>query len=171
MAGHDRRHVVDHRGLVLPTDFLVLSIVAVAIAAAVYVVSAHPGRATDNDAPPTVAQSITPSPSPTLAAKPIKKKARPALQRSDYSVVVFNNSNVKGLAARTAQRAQSAGWKVVGEDNWYGTISSSTVYFPDSMRRAARVLARDLGISRVQPAVAPMSGQRLTVILTADFSG
>ena len=36
------------------------------------------------------------------------------------------------------------------------------------LEAAAKALALDLGISRVSPAVDPMGGDRLTVILTAD---
>jgi hypothetical protein len=149
---------------------LVLSLVAVAVASVAFVLTSHPGRVSDTDEPAPVVHSVTASPTPSAPPSPVKR-ARPAVKRAAYQVVVFNNSNIKGLAARTADRAHTAGWKVVGEDNWYGTISSSTVYFPPPMRRAARLLAHDLGISRVQPAVAPMSDQKLTVILTADYSG
>jgi hypothetical protein len=82
---------------------------------------------------------------------------------------VFNNSGISGLAGSTAARAQGAGWQVVGSDNWYGTIDASTVYYPDRLRRQAKLLAKDLGISRVKPMFAPMGGDRLTVILTADY--
>jgi hypothetical protein len=33
------------------------------------------------------------------------------------------------------------------------------------------VLARDLGIARVKPSIAPMRNDRLTVILTGDYAG
>ena len=60
------------------------------------------------------------------------------------------------------------GWQVVGEDNWYGAIPASTVYYPERLKKAAQLLALDLGIDRVLPAVDPMQMDRLTVILTAD---
>ena len=62
----------------------------------------------------------------------------------------------------------AAGWRVVGSDNWYGTIPASTVYYPAKLERAARALALDLGIRRTARAVDPMRLDRLTVILTAD---
>jgi hypothetical protein len=83
--------------------------------------------------------------------------------------VVFNNSNIKGLAGKTATRAQRAGWNVVATDNWYGTVDTSTVYFPPRLKAAGTLLAKDLGITRVKPAIEPMRPDRLTVILTADF--
>jgi hypothetical protein len=58
----------------------------------------------------------------------------------------------------------------VGSDNWYGAIDASTVYYPRQLRRAAELLAKDLGIARAEPIIDPMRGDRLTVILTADYS-
>ena len=52
------------------------------------------------------------------------------------------------------------------EDNWYGTIPKSTVYYPAALADEAKVLAEDLGIQRMRPAVSPMSFERLTLILT-----
>jgi hypothetical protein len=85
-------------------------------------------------------------------------------------VSVFNNSNISGLAASTAERIGAVGWQVVGSDNWYGTIPATTIYYPDRLRDAARLLSKDLGVPRLMPAVDPMSMDRLTVILTADFA-
>jgi hypothetical protein len=95
--------------------------------------------------------------------------ATPAVKRAKIYVTVFNNSNVKGLAGKTATRAEHAGWNVVGTDNWYGTVDASTVYFPARLKAAGALLAKDLGIARVKPAIAPMRADRLTVILTADY--
>jgi hypothetical protein len=89
----------------------------------------------------------------------------------DVFVEVYNNGGGYGLAASTAGRLQAAGWQVVATDNWYGDIPSSTVYFPSSLQREAEQLARSLGIARTWPAVAPMRFDRLTVILTSDYSG
>ena len=60
--------------------------------------------------------------------------------------------------------------QVVGSDNWYGTISASTVYYPARLKAQAELLGKDLGISRLKPTIAPMRGDRLTVILTRDYS-
>ena len=83
---------------------------------------------------------------------------------------MFNNSGITGLASRTSGRAQGAGWNVVGSDNWYGTIPASTVYYPPRLKAAAHLLALDLGLHRVMPAVSPMRLDRLTVILTGPLA-
>jgi hypothetical protein len=98
------------------------------------------------------------------------KVKRPVVKRSSVYVDVYNNSNVTGLAGQTATRIASAGWQVVGSDNWYGTIPATTIYYPERLKAAALLLSKDLGIERVLPAIDPMSMDRLTVILTADYS-
>jgi hypothetical protein len=164
-----RRTAVQHSegGAVPPTGILLGCIAAVAIALIGFVLTLHPDSGPDHAT--TVAATAPPSPtaSPTATTK---AKKRPAVKRHKINVVVFNNSNIKGLAARTAATAHRRGWQVVGQDNWYGTITASTVYYPPALQRAARLLARDLNIHRVMPAVTPMQTDRLTVILTADYS-
>ena len=116
----------------------------------------------------TTAPAPSPSADPTVVTAPKIKKKKPVVKRGDVYVVVFNNSGITGLAGSVAGRATQAGWQVVGADNWVGTIPASTVYYPPKLEAAAKLLALDLGVSRVQPAVEPMLFDRLTVILTAD---
>ena len=97
-------------------------------------------------------------------------EAEPTVKRGDVYIDVYNNSNITGLAGRTAERIGSAGWQVVGSDNWYGTIPATTIYYPERLRDAADLLSKDLGIERVLPAIDPMSMDRLTLIVTADFA-
>ncbi|QWC84079.1 LytR C-terminal domain-containing protein [Nocardioidaceae bacterium] len=101
-----------------------------------------------------------------LSGEQLSKKKPPKIVRSEEYVEIYNNTGIVGLAADSASRAQGVGWNVVAVDNWYGTIVDTTVYYPSGMRRQANLLATDLGIDRVVPAVDPMSGDRLTVILT-----
>jgi hypothetical protein len=121
-------------------------------------------------APSTLAAG---SPSPAIstpADPPAEPEAKPAVEKRTVFVEVYNNSGITGLATEAAQTAGGAGWNVVGSDNWYGTIPASTVYYPPRLAVAAKALGRDLGIGRLQPAVDPMRFDRLTVILTADYS-
>jgi hypothetical protein len=166
--------VRDERGVVFPSPVVMLSVVAVAMAGVAYV-------ATQSEAPAerevaTVAQPQE-EPQPSKAPPPQKlpkgeppaiKKAEPEVERSKVYVEVYNNSGITGLAGSAAAQASGAGWQVVGSDNWYGTIPASTVYYPERLKAAARMLALDLGIGRVMPAIDPMDLDRLTVILTAD---
>ena len=149
-----------------------LSLAAVVLAGVAFVsTGGDPDTVVDTARPVTANPS--PTPSRTAPKRVIEKKAKPepkALRRGDVYVEVYNNSGISGLASSTASTIAGAGWQVVGSDNWYGTISASTVYFPNRLKDEAKLLAKDLGIKRMKPAISPMRLDRLTVILTADFS-
>jgi hypothetical protein len=119
----------------------------------------------------TIAQPEA-TPTPTADAPPTKpaKPKKPKVDRAKVYVVVFNNSNVTGLAGKVAAKATQIGWQVVGSDNWYGTIPASTVYYPQRLAKEGKLLALDLGIQRTAPAVDPMRLDRLTVILTGPLA-
>jgi hypothetical protein len=158
----------NERGVVFPSPVVILSVVAVAMAGIAFVLTRD--SAPDEKEITTISQpQETPSSTPTARqSKPAKPKP-PKIDRSKVYVVVFNNSNVQGLAGRVAAEAGQIGWQVVGADNWYGTIPATTVYYPPRLERAGKQLALDLGIQRTAPAVDPMRLDRLTVILTAPL--
>lgn len=165
----------DDRGVVAPSRVMLIAVVAVAIAGAVFIATSPKPEQAARVVASTTTPSATPTPTPTAtpSATPTRKapkKKRVVVKRSDTIVVVFNNSGITGLASRTSGTAQGAGWNVVGSDNWYGTIPATTVYYPERLHAAAKVLARDLGIQRIKPAIDPMQGDRLTVILTSDYA-
>ena len=158
----------DERGVVFPSPVVILSVVAVAMAGIAFLAtrdSAPDEKPISTVSQPEATASPTADPSPSKPAKPKK----PKVDRSKVYVVVFNNSNVSGLAGRVAAQATQIGWQVVGSDNWYGTIPASTVYYPPRLEREGRLLALDLGIQRTAPAVDPMRLDRLTVILTGPL--
>ena len=165
----------NERGVVFPSPVVMLSVVAVAMAGVAYV-------ATQSDAPAerevtTVAQPEKTQPSETAPPRqkiphdkaPAIKKAEPVVERGKVYVEVYNNSGITGLAGEVADEASGMGWKVVGSDNWYGTIPASTVYYPAKLEAAAKLLGKDLGVDRVKPAIDPMRLDRLTVILTSYY--
>ncbi|MGB0190956.1 MAG: LytR C-terminal domain-containing protein [Nocardioides sp.] len=161
----------DQRGVVLPSPLVMLSVIAVAMAAIAFVAT-RGGEPTEREITPAARESVEPSATaePSAKASPKPTKApEPAVDRSKVYVEVYNNSAVTGLAGRIAQKAGDVGWQVVGADNWYGTIPTSTVYYPKKLERAAKLLALDLGIERTAPAVEPMRMDRLTLILTGEL--
>lgn len=191
-----RRH--DESGVVAPARVMLVAIVLVAIAAATYVAGLGSGSSTseaDTATPastretpsasasspsspsasattpaPSASASASRRPSPSATAKPkATSTPAPSVERGDVSVSVFNNSSRAGLAARTSGKVKAAGWKVIGTDNWYGSIPQPTVYYPASLKAAAELLAEDAGIDRVKPAVSPMRNDRLTLIVTAGY--
>jgi LytR cell envelope-related transcriptional attenuator len=163
------------RGVALSSPLALLCAAAVVAAGVAFVTTGS-----DDEPTPTARQvvaSTSPTPSATTAPTPVVRTKQPApkkhkkvVRRGGTYVEVYNNSGISGLAGSTAARAQGAGWEVVGSDNWYGTIPASTVYYPDRLKAQARLLGKDLGIARLRPSIAPMRGDRLTVILTRDYS-
>jgi hypothetical protein len=154
--------------VVFPSPVVILSVLAVAMAGIAFVATrdgAPEEKQISTISQPEATSSPTADASPSEPAKPTK----PKVDRSKVYVVVFNNSNVTGLAGKVAARASQIGWQVVGSDNWYGTIPASTVYYPERLEKAGKLLALDLGIQRTAPAVDPMRLDRLTVILTGPL--
>jgi hypothetical protein len=163
--------VRDQRGVVFPSPVVILSILAVAMAGVAWVATRHhepTERLVTSSSHQTPTSHHRPyhKPSPKHHRQPA---AKPTVDRSKVIVQVFNNSHISGLAGRVAGRATNAGWQVVGSDNWYGTIPTSTVYYPARLKAAGRLLALDLGIRRTMPAVGAMRLDRLTVILTGEL--
>ena len=177
--------MMGERGLVLPSWLVALSAMVVALALVGFAVSG------DRE-PETVAQSqadrsATATPAPGGAntsesqsprgdgskgaagnkqdGRKSKGRLAPPDRRSAY-VEVYNASAITGLAAQTMTGLRDSGWRVVAADNWYGEIPASTVYYPADLANQGRLLAADLGVERVLPAVQPMSFDRLTVVLT-----
>jgi len=155
------------RGVVFGSPVVVLSIIAVAMAAIAFVAT-RGGAPDEREVATPVRQEQTPTVSSTPRPQPVKP-AKPSIDRAKVYVEVYNNSGITGLAGTVSELTTDAGWKVVGTDNWYGSIPTNTVYFPKRLADAAKQLARDLGIARTAPADGAMKLDRLTVILTAEL--
>jgi len=146
-----------------------LSIIAIAMAGFAFVATRDAGPTERKITPAAATASQTTEPVGPTAVPPTKEPVpKPVIKRGEVYVEVFNNSGIKGLAAVTAAKATQVGWQVVGEDNWYGAIPASTVYYPSRLKAAAKQFALDLGIGRTALAVEPMKMDRLTVVLTGD---
>ncbi|MBZ5738623.1 LytR C-terminal domain-containing protein [Nocardioides mangrovi] len=164
--------VRNQRGVAAPSPVVMLSVVAVAMAGIAFVAT-RGGDPTEREVATQVAHespTADPSASTSKTPKPDPKPTQPAVRRGSVYVEVYNNSGITGLAGRVGERASGIGWRVVGTDNWYGTIPATTVYYPARLKAAAKQLALDLGIHRTAPAVDPMRRDRLTIILTGDLS-
>ena len=167
----------DQRGAVLPSPVVLLSIVAVVVAAVAFVTTRDADRgereittssADQDTATPDATETDDTDPGGAAGSEePEKpKKTKPPVERADHGVVVFNNTGITGLASEVLARVAEVGWNAVAADNWYGTIAATTVYFPQGQRDAAQKLALDLGVQRIMPADSGMSDTNLTVILT-----
>ena len=165
-----RSRTPDERGVAFPSPLVMLSVIAVAMASITFVATrdqAPTERRVDTATVASAQQSET-----AETAKPVvptrTPKPKPQIKRGEVYVEVFNNSGIKGLAAGFAAKATQVGWAVVGEDNWYGVVPTTTVYFPPRLKAEGKQLALDLGVKRTSPAVGTMKLDRLTVILTTD---
>jgi hypothetical protein len=150
----------------MSSPLALMSAAAVALAGIAFFV-------TDHDVVEPAPRATTVAAAPAPVERHVKLEPRhvkPVVQRGAVYVSVYNNSNITGLAGATAGRIAGAGWQVVGSDNWYGTIPATTIYYPERLKAAAKLLSKDLGIARVMPAIDPMQMDRLTVILTADYA-
>lgn len=156
------------RGATYPSPVVMLSIIAIAMAAVAYLATRSQPR-TEQEIETVARPAASASPSAQPAPTPAPRPTKPPLRRGAVSVEIYNNSGITGLAGQTAADAAEIGWNVVGTDNWYGTVPNSTVYYPPALKRAARQLALDLGIERLMPAIETMSADRLTVVLTAPL--
>ncbi len=173
MLGRDRaegRPGRSQRSVVFPSPVVMLSIVAVAMAVIAFVATRGSSEPTEREVAAPAGQQAAPSSAPTTTAPKPKPKPKPKpVERGKVYVEVYNNSGITGLAGTVGEQATGAGWKVVGTDNWYGTVPTNTVYFPPRLERAAKQLALDLGVDRTAPADGAMKLDRLTVILTGEL--
>jgi len=165
------RSRASEQGAIAPASLLAAAIVAIAIGAAGYAMTAGPSNEVEQQ---PAAQRVTPTPSPAKASSTPpapEKTAPPVIDRTSFRVAVFNNSTVPGLAARTADKVSTAGWNVVTTAQWTAsTLNTSTIYYPASMKAAAKLLGDDMGITTLKPTVAPAQPDQLTIILTASYS-
>ncbi|MET1132330.1 MAG: LytR C-terminal domain-containing protein [Aeromicrobium sp.] len=143
----------------------------------------------DDEAPAQSAQRTSKGPTPTAKAtakktaepKP-KKSAKPKTEPTtepttqataeptatrSIGVSVYNQIGIGGLAARVAGQARAAGWTIGAVADWRGSVPQDTIYYPAGRQGEAALLGRDLGISRLMPATAGMSGTNLTVVLAS----
>ncbi|MGH8882055.1 MAG: LytR C-terminal domain-containing protein [Stackebrandtia sp.] len=92
--------------------------------------------------------------------------------RSRGEVRIYNNSTIRGLAARAAEDLTAAGWTVVEVGNYaQGTIPTTTAYYQDGTDRDdAEALGSEFGM-RVEPRFAGIAhaGPGLILIVTNDY--
>ena len=113
---------------------------------------------------PTPSPTPTPTPSSTPTPTP-KPKPKPTVSRDGIQVSVLNATRTVGLAKKVSTRVTAAGWSVAGVGNWRYGAGQTAVHFPVGRQAEAQLLAQDLGVDAVLPAVSGMRSDRLTVLL------
>jgi hypothetical protein len=110
---------------------------------------------------------VTPAPLRTQTVVPPSPAAAPKL-----ALTVLNNSNVTGLAKRTAAKYQAAGWPIKLTGSFRGRIPVTTAYYAPGQQASALALQKQFpAIERVRPRFAGLPGTGLTVVLTRSYSG
>ena len=98
----------------------------------------------------------------------------PGAQREDVWLAVLNASDVNGLAASTAERAEELGYRAVFAGNAPSRPGPSTAYYRADAAEAAARAASDLGLTRsaalVDPSIAEAApaGAQVVVVLRDD---
>ncbi|MBK5307136.1 MAG: LytR C-terminal domain-containing protein [Frankiaceae bacterium] len=111
--------------------------------------------------------TLSPAPATTQAVLAPLPAAAPRL-----ALTVLNNSNVTGLAKRSAARYQAAGWPIKLTGSFRGRIPVTTAYYPPEQQASALRLQREFpAIERVRPRFEGLPGSGLTVVLTRDYPG
>jgi hypothetical protein len=125
-------------------------------------------KATGEQTPePEISPSYEPSPEDT----PTSDDATLPPSRRGTQVVVLNATRRSGLASRVADRLRADGWTIATVGNFRGSVPGTTVYYPDGDSEVAGLLAEDLpGATRVKPRFANLSRNRLTVVITDNYS-
>nr|MCW2728501.1 hypothetical protein [Aeromicrobium sp.] len=129
----------------------------------------EPTEAEPSEAEPTEPEparsSETPAPEKTTPEPTASTPTAPVTQRTAI-VSVLNNSGIGGAARTFSGKVAQAGWQLGGVGNWTGAIDGNTIYYAPGLQQQAQLLAGDVGIQRVRPAVTPMRMDRLTIILS-----
>ncbi|HXT46154.1 MAG TPA: LytR C-terminal domain-containing protein [Pseudonocardiaceae bacterium] len=122
---------------------------------------------------PVVIPPAVPEPAPAEAA-PLEQ-AVPANGKgaSRGEVRIYNNSTIRGLAARAARDLSAAGWTVVEVGNYpWGIIPTTTVYYQEDtdQRAGAEAIASEFGM-RAEPRFPGIANASpgLIVIVTNDY--
>jgi hypothetical protein len=127
------------------------------------------------EAPSTEAPAISPPGPPSAAEGPAAgDNGASAIGASRGEVRVYNNSTIRGLAARAARDLGAAGWTVVEVGNYArGTIPTTTVYYQEGtdQRAEAEALAAQFKI-RVEPRFPGIENASpgLIMIVTNDYA-
>jgi hypothetical protein len=116
------------------------------------------------------APARTPSPSPVPTPSVVPSPTPGIRTPSQTTLAVLNGSGRTGLARRTANQAEAAGYEVKKVDNAQST-KISTIYYQPAFEAEARALQKRFpGFTQVKPATSSVpSDVMLTMVIGADY--
>lgn len=122
---------------------------------------ATPAESSPPPGPAPSSEQPAPTPPPS-SAEPTPSETTRQRMRVD----VLNQSAGAGAAESTAARLRERGWRIGRVDDFRGTVTTTTVYYPANRRGQARLLAEDLpGSPRLLERFSTLSDSRLSVVL------
>lgn len=136
--------------------------------------SAPPAPATTTHAPSTTPQASATQAPPATSQAPVTSQDGQT-DAKWVPVRVFNNSTIKGLAARAAADFRANGWTIAEAGNYpYGIIPTTTAYYTPGTdeETAAKALAAEFGM-KADPRFEGIqnSSPGVIVIVTDDYQG
>jgi hypothetical protein len=119
---------------------------------------------------PPAEEPVVSPPSPPVTAENAPNNDK---TNSRGEVRIYNNSTIRGLAARAADDFSAAGWTVVEVGNYAGgTIPTTTAYYQEGtgQRDGAEAIGSEFGM-RVEPRFPGIANASpgLIVIVTNDY--
>lgn len=134
-------------------------------------------KTTSRTKPTTSPKKTTQRPAPTQApgGQPDAPEGKAGDSVKSVPVRVYNNSDIRDLAARAADDLRARGWNVVATGNYSkGIIYTTTVYYRPGTaeKEAARQIGDEFGM-RVEPRFDGIkdASEGVIVIVTKDYAG
>ncbi|HKS45109.1 MAG TPA: LytR C-terminal domain-containing protein [Amycolatopsis sp.] len=139
-----------------------------------------PPTTSPSSAPASTTTTVPPPPATTTQPPAAGTTAPPPAQggQSDAKWVpvrVYNNSTIKGLAARASDDFRAAGWNITESGNYpYGVIPTTTAYYTPGTdeETAAKALSSAFGM-QAEPRFEGIQNSTpgVIVIVTNDYQG
>jgi hypothetical protein len=146
-----------------------------AAAPPVVVTSTPDSRPSTIPYPPPATSSPAETPIVSPPGPPVAAEGAPDSEKGNSrgEVRIYNNSTIRGLAARAADDFSAAGWTVVEVGNYArGTIPTTTTYYQEGtgQRDSAEAIGSKFGM-RVEPRFPGIANASpgLIVIVTNDY--
>ena len=166
--------------------FIVVIIVVPAIAYALVTWASRDNTATDDATTPAASTSASSTAKASTSAKPSTTPTKAATEEAspteaatteppaaevalDTPVTVFNAAGISGLAGRTVDKLEAAGFTSAKADNFSGTKpGSSTIYYAsEDLEPTAALVGQTIGVDALEMSAAD-AGDGISVVLISD---
>lgn len=141
----------------------ILAVIALLMIVAVFNIIRNSTSDPESNVAEQPAQTQSPAPEETTQAPEPTEVAKTA------SVVVFNGTTTRGLAARFAATLEESGWDVAETGNYSTADTETTVYYSsEEFQEQAEALAEEIGAPNTE--LSQEFATDITVVLTSDLA-